>query len=90
MGCHWYSTRYGAASDLLFTIALLIFDHLLTLSREVRLVWGRKFSGPSVIFVVVHYIAITKAVLTVTITLPWSMAEYQVSGVPERFFWILF
>ena len=42
-------------SCVCFGPALLAFEWVITLDREVRLVWGRKLTGASVLFVMNRY-----------------------------------
>ncbi|KAI9062089.1 hypothetical protein FKP32DRAFT_1574898, partial [Trametes sanguinea] len=47
--------------------ALLAYDHLLTLSGEIRFVWDRRFSGATVIFVLNRYVNLfSKIVLPIS------------------------
>ncbi|KAH9888010.1 EAP30/Vps36 family-domain-containing protein, partial [Cubamyces lactineus] len=46
--------------------ALLAYDHLLTLSGEIQFVWGRKFSGATVVFVLNRYVTLCRAPIILT------------------------
>ncbi|KDR84644.1 hypothetical protein GALMADRAFT_262786 [Galerina marginata CBS 339.88] len=37
------------------SVALLIWDHVITFGREVHSMWGRKFSGPTVLYGLLRY-----------------------------------
>lgn len=39
-------------------IALLFYDYLLTFSTELKVIWGREFSGVTVLFILVRYSAL--------------------------------
>ena len=39
-------------------VALLFYDYLLTLSTELKVIWGREFSGVTVLFFLVRYSAL--------------------------------
>ncbi|KAH9848729.1 hypothetical protein C2E23DRAFT_738700 [Lenzites betulinus] len=51
--------------------ALLAYDHLLTFSGEVQFVWGRKFSGATVIFLLNRYITLFNKILLPISTFWW-------------------
>ncbi|KAJ7268681.1 hypothetical protein B0H12DRAFT_1096135 [Mycena haematopus] len=44
-------TRYVTAAALV----ILIYDHLLSLGSEVKLIWPVKFSAPKVLFLFIRY-----------------------------------
>nr|VWP02332.1 Surface protein PspC [Ganoderma boninense] len=40
----------------LATVALYIYDYMITFGREVELFWGRRFTGASVLFLLNRYL----------------------------------
>ncbi|KAI0667235.1 hypothetical protein C8Q78DRAFT_982722, partial [Trametes maxima] len=50
---------------------LLAYDHLLTFSGEVQFVWGRKFSGATVVFLLNRYVTLFGKILLPISTLWW-------------------
>ncbi|KAH9899284.1 hypothetical protein C8Q73DRAFT_787183 [Cubamyces lactineus] len=53
-------------------IALFCYDYCLTLGREVRLVWKRRFSASSILYYTVRYSAVFNVVLFVMDMTPWK------------------
>lgn len=43
----------------------LYYDYTLTIAEEVRCIWGRKFSGGTVIFLVIRYASLLEQVVLV-------------------------
>ena len=52
------------------TIALLVFEHLTTLDREIDFLWDHKFSWAKVIFLINRYIGLLYFVGSFVISLP--------------------
>ena len=52
-------------------VALLAYDHLLTLSGEIQFVWGRKFSGATVVFVLNRYVTLFGKIVLPISTFWW-------------------
>lgn len=46
-----------------------------------RLVWRKRFNSPAFLYLVVHYVALMKAAVTIMLTLEWSHAEHKVGTV---------
>lgn len=51
--------------------ALLLFDYLLTLSGEIKFVWGRKFSFVTVLFALNRYVTLLSKVFLFANELYW-------------------
>ena len=60
-------------------IAFLIYDHLLTLPGEIELVWGRKFTGATALFILLRYFTITSKLSLLVTAFPWANQTDQVS-----------
>jgi len=56
---------------------LLFYDYMLTFSRELRCIWGRKFSGATLLFFLNRYLTLIYRVLMVVDMLPWQ-------GLPQQ------
>lgn len=41
-----------------FSLALLVYEYLLTVSRELRFVWSKRFSAATAIFLLNRYVII--------------------------------
>ncbi|KAI0669609.1 hypothetical protein C8Q78DRAFT_977205, partial [Trametes maxima] len=68
----------------LAAFALLAFEYAITLDREVRLVWGRKVSGATLLFILNRYWLFFQYVTQVVTTYPISETvsyEYRVCNV---------
>ncbi|KAI0331799.1 hypothetical protein GY45DRAFT_1433703 [Cubamyces sp. BRFM 1775] len=52
-------------------LALLTYDHLLTLSGEIQFVWGRKFSGATVVFMLNRYVTLFGKIVLPISTFWW-------------------
>ncbi|KAJ2986088.1 hypothetical protein NUW54_g9908 [Trametes sanguinea] len=61
-------------------ITLLAYDHLLTLSGEIRFVWDRKFSGATVIFVLNRYVNLFSKIVLPISTFWWPNQTDKVLG----------
>ncbi|KAI0669471.1 hypothetical protein C8Q78DRAFT_977408 [Trametes maxima] len=62
------------------TSAMLWFDFALTFPTECRRIWGRKFSGATVIYLFTRYGAMAQRILQVAVVLTWYSSD-QVSLV---------
>ncbi|KAI0359561.1 hypothetical protein OH77DRAFT_1420084 [Trametes cingulata] len=71
------SGEYAAATQ---DIALLAFEYVITLDREVRLVWGRKATGATVLFVLNRYWLFFQYITQVITTYPLSQSVSTNSG----------
>ncbi|KAI0365794.1 hypothetical protein BV20DRAFT_1056178 [Pilatotrama ljubarskyi] len=60
-------------------VALLAYDHLLTFSDEVHFVWGRKFSGATVVFVLNRYVTLFSKIVLPISTFWWPNQTDKVS-----------
>ncbi|KAH9889400.1 hypothetical protein C8Q73DRAFT_707436 [Cubamyces lactineus] len=60
--------------------ALLSFEYVITLDREVRLVWGRKVTGATVLFVLNRYWLFLEYITQVVTTFPISEKSCNVVG----------
>ena len=47
-------------------VALIVYEHIITLGEEIELIWGRKFSPVSVLFAVNRYGALLYGALAVS------------------------
>lgn len=54
--------------------ALIFYEHLMTLSQEVRLVWGHKLTGATVIFFLNRYLLLAFGVATLLQVFAWDTA----------------
>ncbi|KAI0660893.1 hypothetical protein C8Q70DRAFT_1099302 [Cubamyces menziesii] len=52
--------------------ALICYEYLITLDREVALIWGRKFTGATVLFVLNRYLALFKYPIYIADLIPIS------------------
>ncbi|OSX61290.1 hypothetical protein POSPLADRAFT_1182434 [Postia placenta MAD-698-R-SB12] len=59
---------------------LIFYDYFLTFSREVRCIWGRKFSGATVIFMLNRYLTLVYRVLMLVDMLPWQSQPQTVAN----------
>ncbi len=57
---------------------MLWFDFTLTFPMEVRRIWGRKFSGVTLVYLVTRYTSLADSVLIVVGILLWNSSD-QVS-----------
>jgi len=53
-------------------LALLFYDYLLTLGREIEYIWAGQFSLPSMLFYIVRYSAIINTICMLAEMYPWS------------------
>ncbi|KAH9941660.1 uncharacterized protein BXZ73DRAFT_74865 [Epithele typhae] len=53
------------------SLALVGYDYLLTLDREIKYIWTRKVTSASVIYVITRYCSLTAIVLTLLNFFPW-------------------
>ncbi|KAM5537917.1 hypothetical protein V8D89_008393 [Ganoderma adspersum] len=60
---------------ILASTALLWFDFALTFPTEVRRIWGRPFSGATLVYLFTRYTAIADRVLFVTEVLLWNSSD---------------
>lgn len=60
------------------TLALIAYDHLLTFAGEVHFVWGRKFSGATVIFALNRYVNLFSKIALFVSTASWPNQTDQV------------
>ncbi|KAJ3485911.1 hypothetical protein NLI96_g4614 [Meripilus lineatus] len=59
------------------SLALLVYDHLLTFPTEVQLIWRRKFSVVTILFLLVRYFTLVSKVVYVACMMgEWSTEEY--------------
>lgn len=58
-----------------YVAALLWFDFALTFPTEVRRIWGRPFSGATLVYLFTRYTAIADRVLFVTEVLLWNSSD---------------
>ncbi|KAI0078644.1 hypothetical protein K474DRAFT_1706364 [Panus rudis PR-1116 ss-1] len=52
-------------------LALLIYDQLLTLSREIRLIWGRKRTGATIVFLLLRYMTLINRISLAVVSFWW-------------------
>ncbi|KAI0628621.1 hypothetical protein C8Q77DRAFT_1067864, partial [Trametes polyzona] len=57
---------------------LLAYDHLLTFPGEVQFVWGRKFSGATVVFLLNRYVTLLAKIMLPVSTFWWPHQTDQV------------
>ncbi|KAI0645033.1 hypothetical protein C8Q79DRAFT_1011145 [Trametes meyenii] len=57
------------------TSALLWFDFALTFPTERRRIWGRKFSGATVIYLCTRYVALVQRILQAAVVLTWYSSD---------------
>lgn len=65
-----YSNRYTFP-----VTALLWFDFALTLPDEYRRIWKRKFSGATVIYLLMRYVAVIERIFLVLEILVWNSSN---------------
>jgi len=51
---------------------LLFYDYVVTFSREIRCIWGRKFTWATVLFVLNRYLTLLNRILMIVDMLPWQ------------------
>ena len=59
-----YRSRLRELVSSHLTSALVLYDYLLTFDRELDLIWRRKWTGPSVLFVVNRYSALMLSLIS--------------------------
>lgn len=59
-------------------VALLAYDHLLTFAEEVQFMWGRTFSGATVVFALNRYTTLIGKIILPVCTLYWPGQTDQV------------
>ena len=52
------------------SVALFLYDYLITLDREVRYIWSHKFCNASVIFFILRYSYLTAVILGIMDLVP--------------------
>ncbi|TCD60743.1 hypothetical protein EIP91_009611 [Steccherinum ochraceum] len=52
-------------------LAFLVYDHILTLPGEVKLVWGRKFTGATALFMLIRYTTLVSKVALLVTAFAW-------------------
>lgn len=57
---------------------------MLTFSRELRCIWGRKFSGATLLFFLNRYLTLIYRVLMVVDMLPWQGLPQQTADNVRR------
>ncbi|KAH9923026.1 hypothetical protein B0H21DRAFT_840997, partial [Amylocystis lapponica] len=60
-------------------MALLLYDHVLTFPGEVKLIWTRRWSGVTMLFVVNRYFALLDKAFLLVDSFPWPNQTDQVS-----------
>ncbi|KZT00616.1 uncharacterized protein LAESUDRAFT_708688 [Laetiporus sulphureus 93-53] len=71
---------------VLLSIALVVYEHLLDLPREIRFVWLGKWGWGSVVYVVNRYCILAWAVIY---TLPWNIVSLiYANEISGRSFWL--
>ena len=78
----------GYRTPLTLILALLVYDHILTFPGEVRFIWGRRFSGATVIFTLNRYVTLFGKIVLPVSTLWWPNQTDQVSGTPTSQYYI--
>ncbi|KAI0800202.1 hypothetical protein C8Q74DRAFT_1235040 [Fomes fomentarius] len=61
--------------------ALLWFDFALTFTTEVRRIWGRKFSGATLVFLFMRYTALLDRVFFLLQVLLWNTSDTACGGI---------
>lgn len=61
-----------------FRVAFLAYDHLLTLPGEIELVWKRKFTGATALFILLRYFTLISKISLLVATFPWPNQTDQV------------
>ena len=56
-------------------VAVLWFDFALTFTTEVRRIWRREFSGATLVFLLMRYIAVVERVFFVLEVLLWKSTD---------------
>ncbi|KAF8525006.1 hypothetical protein JB92DRAFT_3140430 [Gautieria morchelliformis] len=86
LGGQLQATRYCLVSSL----ALLFYEHLLTLGDEVRYIWSNRISSASFLFFVTRYfVPICLLVITAAATTKWGEAVCKTVGPLELAFFIV-
>ncbi|KAI0820865.1 hypothetical protein BC628DRAFT_1341323 [Trametes gibbosa] len=60
--------------------AVIFHEYFLTFDNEVRLIWGRKITGASIIFFLNRYLILFQNAITVASYWPWSSNGCHVMG----------
>ncbi|KAH9930174.1 hypothetical protein B0H21DRAFT_711987 [Amylocystis lapponica] len=59
------------------SLTLLVYHHILTISEEVTLIWGRRLTGATVLFILNRYVSLINQTLSVVVLFPWSNQTNQ-------------
>lgn len=78
---HWVEVLHDWSSDDLLCPALLLFDHLLTLSGEINFIWRRKLNAATIIFALNRYITLMSKIFLLVDELYWPGQTSQVGRV---------
>lgn len=54
--------------------ALVFYEHAITFQRELTLIWRRKFSIPSLLFICIRYVLLCNAIVSLAIDLSWEIS----------------
>ncbi|KAI0083642.1 hypothetical protein BDY19DRAFT_1051727 [Irpex rosettiformis] len=68
---YWNSVKISAAIELSST-ALLFYDYLLTLPQEINNIWGRKFTLPTMLFLLNRYFSMIDGGLRTVQAISWE------------------
>ena len=55
--------------------ALLWFDFVLTFPKEVRCIWGRRFTGATLVYLCTRYFALFERIFFILTVLFWSSTD---------------
>ena len=67
---HLFDFSTNFADSCLHCVALIIYEFVVTLDTEVRLFWGRKITGASVVFFLNRYTMLCYAIVSLWQFLP--------------------
>ncbi|OCH95069.1 hypothetical protein OBBRIDRAFT_641024 [Obba rivulosa] len=65
-------------------VALVLYDHLTTISREVQLIWGRKWTSVILLFYLNRWITVVWVLSTLTDFLPIATIPLQGNYILAR------
>ena len=65
-------SRAARASDFVLTLAMIFHEHMMTISQEVRYVWGQRLTGATMIFLLNRYMVLILGITIILQTVAWD------------------
>lgn len=65
--CYW-----RIASEFDSALAMIFHEHMMTISQEVRYVWGQRLTGATIIFLLNRYMVLILGVTIILQTVAWD------------------